>query len=27
MNDYINKPIDVRQMFATIIRWLKSRPG
>ncbi len=25
MNDYISKPIDVRQMFETIIRWLKPR--
>jgi PAS domain S-box-containing protein len=25
MNDYISKPIDVRQLFATIVRWLKPR--
>ena len=27
MNDYISKPIDVRQLFETIIRWLKPRHG
>ena len=27
MNDYVSKPIDPRNLFSTILKWVKPRPG
>jgi two-component system sensor histidine kinase/response regulator len=27
MNDYVSKPIDPRNLFATILKWVKPKPG